>query len=83
MNCCVIPMLTVGLAGVTAMEESVGATALTVRALLPLTLCNVAVMVAVPAATAVTIPLEFTVATAAALLVHVAELVTSAVDPSL
>lgn len=82
-NCWVAPALTVGLAGVIAIEEIVGATAVTLSALLPLTLLSEAVMVADPAATAVTIPLEFTVATDAALLVQLTELVTLAVDPSL
>jgi len=58
-NCWVIPTNTLGLAGVTDREDRDG----TVRVVLPETVPNVAVMVAVPAATGVASPLVFMVAT--------------------
>jgi hypothetical protein len=60
-NCSVIPAGTLGLAGVTDMEDKVAE--VTVRVVLPEILPEVAVMVAVPAAMAVARPLLFTVAT--------------------
>jgi hypothetical protein len=58
-NCRVIPTNTLGLAGVTVIEERVG----TVRVVLSERLAKVAVMVLVPTATAVARPLVFIVAT--------------------
>ena len=55
------PIGTLALSGVTAMEDKV--TAVTVRVVVSVTVPLVAVMVAVPAATAVTTPLLLTVAT--------------------
>lgn len=75
--------MTVGLTGVTAMEERVGAAAVTLNAAVPVTPLRDAETVVDPAATAVTMPLEFTLATDPALLVQVTELVMFAVDPSL
>ena len=60
-NCWVTPLGMVGLAGVTAMEERVAE--VTVRVVLPETVPEVAVMVAVPAAMAVANPLLLTVDT--------------------
>jgi hypothetical protein len=59
-NCLVFPASTLGLAGVTEMEDRVAA--VTVRVVLPEILPEVAVMVAVPAASPVARPLLFTVA---------------------
>jgi hypothetical protein len=71
-------------AGVTAMEESVGAGgAVTVSAAVPFTPVSVAVMVVDPAATAVERPAALMVAVAVLELVHVAFDVTFAVDPLL
>ena len=55
-NCSVVPRAILGLAGVTAMDTSVAE--LTVRAVEPAILPEVAVIVAVPAATAVANPKE-------------------------
>jgi hypothetical protein len=78
-------MLAVG--GVTAIEVTVGGgggtTAVTVRVADPLTPLKDAVTVAVPAATPVARPVEFTVAAAVFELVHVAVVVTFAVELSL
>ena len=60
-NCWVAPAAMLGLAGVTAIEDRVAA--VTVRVVFPEILPEVAVMVAVPAATAVARPLLLTVAT--------------------
>jgi hypothetical protein len=60
-SCLVFPTGTLGLAGVTDMEDRVAAD--TVRVVLPEIFPEVAVMVAVPAATPVARPLLFTVAT--------------------
>jgi hypothetical protein len=60
-NCLVLPAGTLGLAGVTDTEDRVAG--VTVRFVFPEILPEVAVMVAVPAATAVARPLLFTVAT--------------------
>ena len=69
--------------GVTVIDVSVAATAVTVRLAVPLTPLSVAVTVAVPAATPVARPAALTVATALLELVHVAVDVTFPVDPSL
>ena len=60
-NCWVTPTGMLGLAGVTAMEDRVAE--VTVRAALPETIPEVAVMIVAPAATAVARPLLLTVAT--------------------
>jgi len=60
-NCLVLPTGRLGLAGVTAMEDRVAR--VTVRVVLPEIAPEVAVMVEVPAATAVARPLLLTVAT--------------------
>jgi len=60
-NCWAFPAGTLGLAGVTEMEDRVAE--VTVRVVLPVILAEVAVMVVVPAATAVARPLLLTVAT--------------------
>jgi hypothetical protein len=59
-NCLVLPASTLGLAGVTEMEDRVAA--VTVRVVFPEILPEVAVMVAEPAAIPVARPLLFTVA---------------------
>lgn len=73
--------------GVTAIEVMVGGgggtTAVTVRAAVPLTPLNDAVMVADPAATAVASPAESMVVAAVLELVHVAVEVTFVVELSL
>jgi hypothetical protein len=70
-------------AGVTAIEVSVFAAAVTVRAAVPLIPLDAAVMVEEPAATADAIPVALTVAIAVLELVHVADELTSPVEPSL
>ena len=60
-NCWVAPPGTLGLAGVTAMEDRVAE--VTVRVVLPATVPEVAVMVVVPAEAAVARPVLLTVAT--------------------
>ena len=59
-NCLVSPSGTLGLAGVTDMEDRIAE--VTVRVVVPETLPEVAVMADVPAATPVARPLLFTVA---------------------
>ncbi len=78
-NCCVAPAGIDGLAGVTAMETRVGA--VTVKTVDPLIVPDVAVIVEVPAATAVANPAELIVATLVAEEVQVTELVRFAVVP--
>ncbi len=63
MNCCVAPSVTLGFAGVTAMELSVGGR--TVSVVLPVTPASVAETVVVPMATAVARPVAPIVAAAA------------------
>jgi hypothetical protein len=72
-----------GVAGVTAIETSVFTAAVTVNAAVPLTPLSVAVTVLEPAATAVARPAALIVAAAVLELVHVALLLTLAVEPSL
>lgn len=60
-NCCVVFLVTVGLAGVTAIDLSVAAA--TVKVIEPITLPNAAVITLVPADLAVTSPPPLTVAT--------------------
>ena len=83
MNCSVVPVLKLGLAGVTAMEERVFAAAVTVRVAEPVTPLSEAEMVVVPAATAVARPEVLTVAVAVLEEAHVAVALTLAVEPSL
>ena len=80
MNCCVALTAILGVAGVTAIEESVGgAAAVTVSAAVPFTPLSEAVIVVDPAATAVARPAALIVAVAVLELVHVAVEVTLAV----
>ena len=60
-NCLVFPTGTLGLAGVTVMEDKVAE--VTVRVVVPEMLPELAVIVVVPAATAVAKPVLLTVAT--------------------
>ena len=78
-NCCAIPVGIDELTGVTAMEIKVGG--LTVKRADPLTVPEVAVIVELPAATAVASPAELMVAALVAEEVHVTELVRFAVVP--
>jgi hypothetical protein len=80
-NCSVIPAAIVGAAGVTAIAVTVFA--VTVSPAVPLTPLTVAVTVLMPGVMAVARPEALTVATAVFELVHVAVLVTTAVEPSL
>lgn len=59
-NCSVVPVTMVGLAGVTAMDTSVAD--VTVRVAEPVTLPETAVILTVPGAAVVTSPVELTVA---------------------
>jgi hypothetical protein len=72
-----------GVAGVTAIEESVMTGAVTVNAAVPLMPLTVAVTVLDPATTPVASPAALIVATVALELVQVAFEVTFAVEPSL
>jgi hypothetical protein len=72
-----------GVAGVTAIDESAFTAAVTVNAAVPLMPLAVAVTVLDPAATPAASPLEFKVAAAVLELVQVALDVTFAVEPSL
>jgi hypothetical protein len=72
-----------GAAGATAIDVSVGATAVTVSVVDAVTPLYEAAMVVAPTATAVTIPLEFTVAIPELPAIHFAMLDTSAEVPSL
>ncbi|HZP04489.1 MAG TPA: hypothetical protein VFB43_06280 [Terracidiphilus sp.] len=63
-NCCVAPAVTVALSGVTAMDLTVGVLAVTVSAVVAVSPFAEAVIVVMPAATAVTNPDALTVATA-------------------
>ena len=83
MNCCVAPAAMAAVAGETAMEASVFAGVAIVRVAVPLIAPMAAVTVVEPVATPVAIPDEVMVATFAFASVHVAEEVTSAVEPSL
>jgi hypothetical protein len=82
-NCWVVPAAIVGALGVRVMEVIVTTGAVTLRFAVPLTPLNVAVMVADPAETPVAMPAAFTVAAAGSELVHVAVVVTFAVELSL
>jgi hypothetical protein len=68
---------------VIAIEDSVLTAAVTVTVVLAVIPLKVALIVALPAATAVTTPAAFTVAAAEFPLRHVAVVVTFAVEPSL
>jgi hypothetical protein len=72
-----------GVAGVTAMLDNVLAAAVTASAAVPLTPLSEAVILVAPAATPVASPAELMVAAAVLELVHVAEEVMFAVEPSL
>ena len=78
-NCCMPPAATDGLEGVTAMDVRVGA--VTIKSAEPLIVPEVAVIVELPAATAVANPAELMVAALVAEEVQVAELVRFAVVP--
>jgi len=78
-NCWVAPFASAAVAGATVTVVRAG---VTVRAVEPVTPASVAVTVAGPTATAVARPAAFTVRTALFELVHVAIVVTFAVDPS-
>jgi hypothetical protein len=79
-NCCVSPLATLGLPGVTAIETS--AAAVTVNVVLPVMLPEVAEIVVVPAATPVARPVEAIVAAATLLDAQVAVEVRFCVEPS-
>jgi len=80
-NCSVVPGAIEGVAGVTAIETSVAAVAVSVAD--PLTEPDVAVIVAVPCATLVASPVVVMVATAGVLELHCTVLVMFCVLPSL
>jgi hypothetical protein len=80
-NCRVNPTCTVGLAGVTVMEERIAAAA-TVRVAFPEIVPEVAVMVAVPAEMAIARPLLLTTATDGFAELQVTSVVTSKLVPS-
>lgn len=82
-NCWVAPMARVALPGVSAIELRVFTGAGTVRVALPLTPSKEAVTVVDPGASAAAMPDEEMVATLAFASVQAADLVTSAVEPSL
>jgi hypothetical protein len=82
-NCCVPPATMLAVAGVTAMLDSVFATAVTVSVAVPLTPLSDAVMVVAPAATPVARPAALMVAAAVLELDHVTEDVMLALEPSL
>jgi hypothetical protein len=82
-NCSVAPTAMLAVAGITAIEVSVFAAAVTVSAAVPLNPPAAAVIVEEPAATADAIPAALTVAVAVLELVHVADELMSPVDPSL
>ena len=79
MNCCVNPAATLGFAGVTAIDDSVGSTVSTV---LPVTPLSVAEMVVVPATRVVARPPAAIVAFAASVDAQVTSAVTSWVEAS-
>lgn len=83
MNCCVAPAVILAVAGVTAMELTVFAAAVTVSAAVPAVPLRDAVIVDEPAAAAVTMPPALMLATEVLELVQVAVEVTSAVKPVL
>ena len=83
MNCCVAAAVILATAGVTAIDESVFAAAVTVNAAVPLTPLIVAVTVLDPVATPVASPAELMVAAAVLELAQVALEVTFAVVPLL
>jgi hypothetical protein len=80
-NCCVEPVATLGVGGVTAMDDTVFA--VTVSAAVPLMPLTVAVIVVEPAATPVARPAALTVAVAVLEELHVAVAVTFPLEPSL
>jgi len=82
-NCCEPPVVTVGAAGVTEIAEIVFVPAVTVKEALAVMPPAAALMVAVPAATAVAKPVASTLATAGLLEVQVTFDTSAPVDPSL
>lgn len=83
MNCCVVPIVKLAEAGVTAIDFRTGATVVTVSVAVPLTPLREAVMAVEPVATAVAIPEELIVATAVFAEVQAAVVLTFPVEPSL
>ena len=83
MNCWVAPAAMPAVAGVTAIDCSVGATTGTVSVTVAVKPLYCAVIVVEPAPTAVASPLALIVATPVLEELHVACAVTSPVDPSL
>ena len=83
MNCCVPPAARLAVAGVTAIELTDGAAAVTSRDAVPLAPSSRPVTVAFPEATAVAVPAPLIVATAVFDTDHVAIDVMFALDPSL
>ena len=81
-NCLVVPLVIEGFAGVTAIDTNVGAVAVTVRVVEPLTAPEAALIVLVPAATPVAKPPALIVATLVVCEVHVAVLVRFCVELS-
>jgi hypothetical protein len=82
-NCCVAPSWIDGFAGVMAIEINVGATALTVRVVVPLTGPNAACIVDDPTATLVARPETEIVATEGFEELQVTEFVMVCIEPSL
>ena len=83
MSCCVVPTEIEGFVGVTAIDSNVGAAAKNVIVVEPTIEPKLAVMAEVPGPAPDAKPLLVTLATAEFDEVHVAELVTSSVLPSL
>jgi len=81
-NCFVVPLAIEGFAGVTAIDTSVGAVAVTVRVVEPLMAPEAALIVLVPAATPVASPPALIVATLVVCEVHVTVLVKFCVELS-
>ena len=81
-NCWVVPLAMEGFAGVTAIDTSVGALAVTVRVVEPLIAPEAALIVLVPAAAPVANPPALIVATLVVCEVHVAVLVRFCVELS-
>jgi hypothetical protein len=82
-NCCVAPVVTLGLPGEIAIEVIVFTGAVTVRVAVPVTPLIAAVMVVEPAATPVANPAELIVATEGVAIVQLAVELILAVEPSL
>jgi hypothetical protein len=82
-NCSVAPVAILAVVGETAIEVTVTAAAVTVSVVEPVTPLIDAVIVVLPAAAPVAMPISLTVATDGLEEVHVAEDERFAVDPSL